>query len=156
MDRPAIRTPVSEKGIFTGAGTSLPVFGNGTGTLKNQKRSEVIVLPEPVYLGRKIAVQDVALLVLKAPRDDDQDISLADPGPLLDLPLDPAHPFNAIGTADLDVVCPHHQLCAGELLAVLLLRQPDTDYRCAVRIEFCWCTGSFGVSPRINSNISVQ
>ena len=100
-------------------------------------------------------MQDVAFLVLETPWDDDQDIPLPNPGTFLDLSLDPAHAFYAVGTADFDMVCAHHQLCACELFAVLLLRQTDTDYRCAVRIEFCWFTGSFVVSFRINSNISV-
>ena len=82
-------------------------------------------------------MQDIALLILEAPGDNDQDIALADPCPLLDLSLDPSHPVDTVGAADLDMVCPHHQLGAPELLPVLLLRKPDADYRSTVRVEFC-------------------
>jgi len=50
---------------------------------------DVIVLLEPVYLGPDVAVDDIALLVLETPWNNDQEIPLADPEPLLDLALDP-------------------------------------------------------------------
>ena len=131
-------------------------FENKSGFRTIPKNSEVVVLSQPVNLGREVPVQDVAFFILETPRDDDQDISFPDPGAFLDLALDPAHPFYTIRTTDLDMVRPHHQLGAPELFAVLLLRQTDTDHRCAVRIEFCGCTGSFVISLWINSNISVE
>jgi len=103
---------------------------------------KIIILAQPVGLRGKIPVDDIALLILEAPRDNDDDIAFADPCPLLDLALDPAHPFNAIVTADTDVVGTHHQFGLRELLAQFLLGQPDADDRCAVRIEFCGGTGT--------------
>ena len=81
-------------------------------------------------------MQDVAFRVLETPRDDNDDIPFTDPCPFFDLALDPAHPFNTVNAADADVICPHHQLGAGKLLAILFFGQPYPDYRCTVRIKF--------------------
>jgi len=99
-------------------------------------------------------VEDIAFFVLETPGYDNKDISLPDPSPFLDLPLDPAHPFNAVMAPDLDMVGTHHQLCAGKLFTVLLLGQPDTDHRCAIWVELRFF-GSASISFWINSNISV-
>ena len=98
--------------------------------------AQVVVLPQPVGLRGEVPVQDIAFLILETPWHHDQDIALADPCPLLDLALDPAHPLYAVKAPDPDMVCPHHQFGAGKLLAIPLLRQPYTNHRRAVRIEF--------------------
>jgi hypothetical protein len=103
------------------------------GTTK--KSGEIIILPQPVCLRGQVPVEDIAFLILETPRDHDEDVAFADPCPLLDLALDPAHPLNAIVAADADMVCAHHQFSAGELLAKFLLGQPHTDYRCTIGVE---------------------
>ena len=103
---------------------------------KGAKKSEIIVLPQPVSLGWQVPVQDIAFLVLETPGDNDQDVAFADPCPLLDLALDPAHPLDTVVAPDADMVCAHHQFGTGKLFVESLFGQPDTDYRRAVRIEF--------------------
>lgn len=122
---------------------------------KNKKRLKVIILPQPVHLRGQIPVDDIAFFVLETPWDDDEDVSLPDPCPFLDLSLDPPHPLHAIVAPDLDMVCTHHQLGAGKLLAVLLFGQADADYRCTIRVEFRWSAGSIRISFWINRNNSV-
>ena len=78
-------------------------------------------------MGRQVTVDDIALVILKTPGSHNQGISLPYPDPLLDLPLDPAHPGDSIRTSDPDMVGPHHQFCHGELLPVPPLRQADTN-----------------------------
>ncbi len=117
-------------------------------------RSEIIVLAQPVGLRGQVTVQDVALLVLEAPRDHDEDISLADPCPLLDLALDPAHALDTVHAADTDVVGSHHQLGTGKLFAQFLLRQAHADYGRTVRIEFSRCLFTRFFSMKSNYNNS--
>jgi hypothetical protein len=95
-----------------------------------------VVLPQPVSLRGEVTVQDIAFLILETPWYYDQDIAFTDPCPLLYLTLDAPHPLYAIEATDPDVVCSHHQFCAGKLFAVSLLWQPYTNDRRAVRIEF--------------------
>ena len=109
-----------------------------------KKRSEIIIFAQPVCLGGQIAVDDIALLVLETPRDNDNDVALADPGTLLDLALDPAHPLHAVLAADPDVVCPHHQFRDGKLFVHAFFGQPYADNRCSVRIEFCRTGSAIG------------
>jgi len=103
-----------------------------------EDRSDIPVPPEPLNLGRQVPVQDIALLVLEGPRGHDQDIPFPYPDPFLYLPLDPAHPGYAVIAPDTDVVCPHHQLCRGELLAIPFLGQPNADDRKALGIYCIW------------------
>lgn len=105
---------------------------------KKEKYLEIPVLAQPVSLGWQVAVDDIALLVLEAPRGNDQDIAFADPCALLDLSLDPAHPCNAIVTPDPDMVCPHHEVCECELLVGPFLGQANPDNRCSVRVYCVW------------------
>jgi len=120
-----------------------------------EKRLQIIILAQPIRLRGKVAVQDIALLILETPRDDDHDIAFADPGPLLDLALDPAHALNAILAADTDVVCSHHQFRDSELLVQAFFGQADTDNRGSVRIEFAWAARGFRFFCRTrNCNIS--
>jgi hypothetical protein len=105
------------------------------GGYSDKKSGEIIILPQPVCLRGQVTVEDIAFLILETPRDHDEDVAFADPCPLLDLPLDPAHPHHAIVTADADMVCAHHQFSAGKLLAEFLLGQPHTDNRCTVGVK---------------------
>ena len=105
-----------------------------------KKRLQIIILAQPVCLRGEVAVQDITLLVLETPRDDDHNIAFANPCPFFDLDLDPAHPLNTILAADADVVCTHHQFRDGELLVQAFFGQADTDNRGSVWIEFT-CTG---------------
>ena len=81
------------------------------------------MLLEPVYLRLDVPVDDIALLVLETPGDDDQEVTFAYPEPLLDLTLDPSRARDTVLAADADVVCPEHQVGPGEYLPVSLLRQ---------------------------------
>jgi len=105
---------------------------------KKRKYLEVPVLAKPVSLGWQVAVDDIALLVLKTPRGDDKDIAFTYPCALLDLPLDPAHAGNAIVTPDPDMVCPHHEVCECELFVGPLLGQANPDDRRSVRVYCVW------------------
>lgn len=101
----------------------------------------VIVLLEPVYLGPDVAVDDIALLVLETPWNNDQEIPLADPEPLLDLALDPPGARDTVLAADTDMVCPEHQLRPAKDLLVLLLRQPYAyDLFTLVLPASSWCS----------------
>ena len=82
---------------------------------------------EPLHLGPGIAVDDVALVVLETPGDDDEDVPFAYPDTLLDLALDAAHPGDPVATLHPDVVGPHHQFGNRKYLTVSLLGEPDPD-----------------------------
>ena len=117
--------------------------------------TQIVVFPQPVGLRGKVPVQDIAFLILETPRYHDEDIAFADPCALLDLSLDPAHPFHAVEAPDPDMVCPHHQFGAGKLLAVSFLGKPYTYYRGAVRIELrCAVRFSRFLSAVLNADIS--
>ena len=88
---------------------------------------QVAVSPQPLDLGSRVPVYDIALTVLEGPGHHEQDVSLANPDPFLDLPLDPAHPGDPVKTPHPDVVGPHHQFGAGEDLAVPLVREAYPD-----------------------------
>lgn len=77
---------------------------------------------EPVYLGPDVAVDNIALLVLETPGDDNQKIALAYPEPFFDLAFDPPGACDAVLTADPDMICPEHQIGPGEYLPVSLFR----------------------------------
>jgi len=94
--------------------------------LKKEK-SEIFIPPQPFDLRAGIPVDDIAFLVLEAPRHDDEDVSFPDPDLLLDLALDTTEPCNAVETLDLDVICTHHQFSTPEHLAVTFLREPNSD-----------------------------
>jgi hypothetical protein len=83
--------------------------------------SKIIVPAEPFDLRTGIPVDDIALLVLEIPRDDDQDITFTDPDFLFDLPFDPSHPGDTIKTPDADMVGTHHQFGTPEHLTVTFL-----------------------------------
>ena len=126
----------------------------GTANTIREKSSEIIVLAQPVCLRRQVPVQDIALLVLETPRDDDEDIAFPDPGALLDLALDPAHPLGAILAADADMVGAHHQFGHRELFVQFLFWQPHADNRCPVGIKFGWIVRTARFFHVINANIS--
>ena len=120
-----------------------------------EKRSEIPVPPEPVDLGRHVPVYDIALLVLETPRRDDHDVTLADPGALLDLALDTSHSGHAVEASYTDMVCSHHQFGRCELLVVPLFRQthPDRlalDAGSAGYLDFAGCLNIW--SDSINSS----
>jgi len=77
---------------------------------------------EPVYLSPDVAVDDITLLVLEAPGNDDKKIPFTYPEALLDLALDPPGPCNTVLTTDPYVVCPEHQISPGEYLPVSSFR----------------------------------
>src|SRR5438132_12691722 len=56
-------------------------------------------------LGLRVSVLDVALLVLELPDLDDEEVPLADPHPLLQLPRDPSEPTLPFRSLDADL---HH------------------------------------------------
>jgi len=117
---------------------------SGTFLKKRNYRSDIPVPAQPVRLRPEVPVDNVALLVLEAPRDHDQGIAFPYPGPLLHLALDPAHPGDPVNTLDLDVVCPEHCSGEGELFLVPFFWQPHTDDRSAVRMD-CIQIGFFTV-----------
>ena len=83
---------------------------------------EEVTSLEPVYLGPDIAVDNVALLILETPGNDDKKIPFTYPEALLDLALDPPGPCNTVLTTDPYVVCPEHQISPGEYLPVSSFR----------------------------------
>lgn len=82
---------------------------------------------QPLNLKAGITIDDITLIILEIPRDNDQDVPLTDPDPLFDRALDPAHAGNAVKTPDTDMVCAHHQLGAPELFTNAFLGQPYPD-----------------------------
>lgn len=82
---------------------------------------------EPVHLRSGVPVDDVALIVLKRPGDDDQDVTLADPDLLLDLALDPPSPGHPVLPPNADMVGSHHHLGSSKDLTIPFLRQPGPD-----------------------------
>lgn len=103
-----------------------------------KKYLKIPVLAEPVRLGWQVAVDDIALLVLKTPGRDNNYIAFPYPGALLDLPLDSAHAGNPIVAPDPDMVCPHHEVSECKLLIGPFLGKTDTDDRRPVRIYCVW------------------
>jgi hypothetical protein len=83
--------------------------------------AEIVVLLEPVYLGFDVPVDDIALLILETPGDDDQEVTFTYPEPLLNLAFDPSRARDTILATDTDMVCPEHQVGTGEDLTVPLL-----------------------------------
>jgi hypothetical protein len=125
--------------------------------MKNfRNRSEIIIPPEPLHLRTGIPVHDIAFLILEVPGNYNQDIPFPDPDFLFYLSLDPAHPCNAIVTADADMVCPHHQFSRTKHLPVPFLGEfhPDnliTGWACTRSISrqynlsfsrLCLCFGA--------------
>ena len=94
--------------------------------MRKEEFLQVPVPAEPVDLGLEVSVDDIALLILETPGDHDESITLADPDPLLDLALDPAHPGDPIDASDPDMVCAHHQICRCKHLPVSFFWQADT------------------------------
>jgi hypothetical protein len=76
--------------------------------------AEVVMLLEPVHLGPDVTIDDIALLILETPGNNNQEIAFAYPESLLDLALDPPHPRDAVLATDADVVCPEHQVGPAE------------------------------------------
>ena len=83
---------------------------------------EVIVLLEPIDLGLDITVDDIALLILETPGNNNQEIAFTDPEPLLDLTLDPTGARHTVLASDTYMVCPEHQVGSAEYLSISLLR----------------------------------
>lgn len=59
---------------------------------------------QPVNLRGCVPVDDVAFLVLKSPWDYDEDVTLANPDPFLDLSFDSSKSCDPIRTSDFDMV----------------------------------------------------
>ena len=81
-----------------------------------KKFSEIPVLSQPVSLGRKVPVNNIALIVLKTPWSDDKDVSFTDPDAFFDLALYPAHTGNTIITPHPYMIRPHHEISKSKLL----------------------------------------
>ena len=99
---------------------------------------------QPFDLVTGVPVGNIALVVLEAPGDNNEDIPLANPDFFLDLPLDPAHPGDPVKTPHPDVVGTHHQFGAGKNLPVPLVREADPDY-------LFWFSGPLLIGQSINS-----
>lgn len=95
----------------------------------SKKGSEIPVLPQPVCLGWKVPVNNIALVVLKTPGSDDKDVSFTDPDAFFDLALYPAHTGNTIITPHPYMICPHHEISKSKLLICPLFWQPYPDNR---------------------------
>jgi len=83
---------------------------------------EEVTSLEPVYLGPDIAVDNVALLILETPGNDDKKVSLTYPEALLDLALDPPDACDSVLTTDPYMIRPKHQVSPGEYFAVSFFR----------------------------------
>ena len=94
---------------------------------KKESEIEMTVPLQPVDLRAGVAVVDVALFVLEAPGNDDQEIPFTDPQPFLDLSLDPAQTGDPVSAPDRDMVGTKHRLSTGKLFLVSLFRQPYAD-----------------------------
>jgi hypothetical protein len=123
--------------------------------LIKSEKSEITVLPQPVSLGREVAVDNIALVILEAPWRDNQDIPFPDPDPLFDLPFDPAHAGNPVIAADADMVCPHHQVCKSELFIGPFFGQANANNRCSVRIYCVWISIIFIIGSNSGNSVIV-
>ena len=111
---------------------------NGRAIFNSKKVLKIPVLAQPVRLRRKVAVDDIALLVLETPRGDNHNVAFPYPGALLDLSLNPAHAGDAIVTPYPDMVCPHHKVSECELFTGPFLGKTNTDYGRTVRVYCVW------------------
>jgi hypothetical protein len=96
-------------------------------SLHGKKISQIIIAPETFDLRAGIPVNDIAFFILEVPRDNNEDVSFADPDFLFYFSLDSPHPRYAVKTADTDMVCTHHQFSAPEHLPVSFLGQLYPD-----------------------------
>jgi hypothetical protein len=96
-------------------------------TCEKKQGLQVPVPPEPLNLRSRVPVNDIALVVLEAPGDNDKDVPLPDPDFLLDLTLDPAHPGDPVKAPYPDMIGAHHQFGAGKYLPVPLVRETYPD-----------------------------
>jgi len=120
-----------------------------------KKVLQVPVLAQPVCLGRKVPVNDIALFILERPWTYDQDVAFTDPDPLLDLSLDPAHAGDTVIAPDPYMVCSLHQICKCELFIGPFLRQADTDCWRTISIycvEINIIVGLFPIVPNYNNS----
>src|SRR5438552_1311415 len=78
-------------------------------------------------LGLRVSVLDVALLVLELPDLDDEEVPLADPHPLLQLPRDPTEPALPVCAHDAYPGRAEQLVRNPENLAVFRARHPDAD-----------------------------
>lgn len=119
---------------------------------KYTKKSEIPVLTQPVCLGREVPVDDIALVVLKAPGRDDQNIPFPYPDAFFDLAFDPSHPGNTIVTPHPDMICPHHEIGKSELFICPFFWQPYPDnggtvFIYCVRVKIIIIIGIISNSP---------
>jgi len=49
---------------------------------------KIFVATEPVYLGGCVSINDITLLILEIPRDNDEDIAFSNPNSFLDFTFD--------------------------------------------------------------------
>ena len=89
---------------------------------------QVVVLHKPLDLRLCISVNNVSLVVLELPRNDNEDITFANPDSFLDLTLDSAHTGNSVIASHTDVIGAEHQISGRKLLSVLFVRKSDADY----------------------------
>ena len=96
------------------------VLKNSFKTKKNGF-SQIIITTEPLDLRSGIPVDDIAFFILEVPRDNNENVSFADPDFLFYFSLDSPHPRYAVKTADTYMVCTHHQFSTPEHLPVSFL-----------------------------------
>lgn len=89
--------------------------------------SQVSIFFQPFDLGSCVSIDDICLIILKAPWDDNKDVSFADPDLLFDLSFNPAHAGYTIYTFNPDVVRSHHQFCIAKCLMVSFIWYLNTD-----------------------------
>src|SRR5207247_9459997 len=78
-------------------------------------------------LGLRVAVLDVALLVLELPDLHDEEVPLADPHPFLELPRDPTEPALPVPAHHADPGRAEEPVRNPENRAGFRARRPDTD-----------------------------
>jgi hypothetical protein len=107
---------------------------------------DIPVSLQPFCLWFEVPVHDITLCILEAPGSNNQGIAFPDPSPFLHCSLDSAQAGDPINTPHTDVICPHHQFSACELLFIPFLRESYTDGGCAVCIQgvrICCIVGFF-------------
>ena len=104
----------------------------------HKKYLKIPVLAQPVCLGRKVTVDDIAFLVLETPRGDNHNIAFPYPGSLFDLTFDPTHTGDTIITPDTDMIGSHHKICECELLTSPFLGKTNPDNWRSIRIYCVW------------------
>jgi len=109
-------------------------------------RLQIPVAPQPLYLGTRIPVNNITLIVLETPGHNNEDISFPDPDLLFYFTFDTAHPGDTIKAPYADMICAHHQFSARKNFAIPLVWNANPHYLLR------WtCLTRFLLSQYINS-----